>query len=97
MTAIYQTSKKLCPIPGQLWRKVLLFRPFSMPLKKLIDMKRDKTFEKIMQSLIGKKVIKIIPESSDRDDFSIVFDDNSELYVDILQGKVNNPPKRDKG
>jgi len=68
-----------------------------MPLKKLIDMKRDKTFEKIMQSLIGKKVIKIIPESSDRDDFSIVFDDNSELYVDILQGKVNNPPKRDKG
>lgn len=57
---------------------------------------KNKTFEKAMQNLIGKKVTKIIPESSDRDDFSITFDDNSELYVDVLWGKVNNPPKRNK-
>lgn len=56
-------------------------------------MKRNKTFEKVIQNLVGKKVIEIIPETYDRDDFSIKFDDNSELYVDVLWGKINNPPK----
>lgn len=59
----------------------------------MVIKKRDKLFEKVIRNLVGKKVIEIIPESNDRDDFSIIFDDNSELYVDVLFGKVNNPPK----
>ena len=53
----------------------------------------NKTFEKIMQNLYGKIVVEITPESSDRDDFTIIFNDRSEIYVDILQAKINNPPK----
>ena len=52
---------------------------------------RNKNFEKAMWNLMGKKVVRIIPESHDRDDYSLVFDDNSELYIDVLQGKINNP------
>ena len=48
-----------------------------------------------MQNIYGKVVVEVIPESSDRDDFTIVFNDRSEIYIDVLQAKINNPPKKE--
>jgi len=58
-------------------------------------MKRNGILDKVMPNLVGKKVIRIWPESLDRDDFTIFFNDRSEIYVDILQAKINNPPKKE--